>query len=87
MTVKIIDPVPNGGMTSFACFYSDRFIYTLGGNIKHHVTSNRVFRLDIYKLKWEELPNMLEHRANAGSFVKNNYLYALGGFCLNGPSY
>jgi len=85
MKVKIIDPIPNGGFTSFACFYSDRSIYCLGGNIKGHLTGDRVFRLDIYSMKWQELPKMLQKRANCGSFVKGDYLYALGGFCLAGP--
>lgn len=83
MTVSKIQPlVP--ARTSFGCYHSkgSRFIYVLGGNEKVSLPLSNVQRLDIFKKKWEQLPEMNCQRANPSSIQPrgSDYLYALGGY-------
>ena len=79
MIVKKVQKIPDA-RTSAAAYFHDRFIYIIGGNLKKSRSTDMCCKLDIYKRKWYNMPNMNEHRANSGSMVINNYLYAFGGF-------
>ena len=79
LTVRVREPIPLA-RTSFGCFLHERYIYVTGGNCANSVSTARVHRFDIFLKRWSELPNMNEHRANAGSYVYKNILYAFGGF-------
>ena len=46
----------------------------------HSQSTDKVCKFDIYKRRWTEMPNLVDHRANAGTAVIGNYLYAFGGF-------
>ena len=50
-TVRRCERIPNG-RTSFACYYHERFIYVVGGNLSHSMSTDKVCKLDIYKRKW-----------------------------------
>jgi len=77
--VRLCQPIPNA-RTSFACYYHDRYIYCVGGNLAGSISTDKVDKFDIYKRKWTKMPPMCEQRANAGTMVIGNYLYAFGGF-------
>lgn len=66
--------------TSFACYYHERFIYVVGGNLAHSQSTDKVAKFDIFKRRWTEMQSMCDHRANAGTMVIGKYLYAFGGF-------
>ena len=52
----------------------------LGGNLAQSKSTAKCCRLDIYKRKWELLPDLNESRANAGCVIIDKYLYVIGGF-------
>ena len=79
MIVKKVQKIPDA-RTSAAAYFHGRFIYIIGGNLKKSRSTDMCCKLDIYKRKWYNMPNMNEHRANSGSMVINNFLYAFGGF-------
>ena len=78
-TVRKVQKIPLA-RTSFACYYHDRFIYVVGGNMAHSLSTDKVHKFDIYKRRWFPMASMCETRANAGTIVIGNYLYAFGGF-------
>ena len=78
-TVRRCQKVPHA-RTSFACFYHKRFIYVVGGNLAHSQSTDKVCKFDIYRRKWTQMAPMCDHRANAGTMVIGDYLYAFGGF-------
>ena len=86
MTVKLRPNVIKGGRTSFGCYYHGRYIYIVGGNETNSMTSSNCCRYDIFTFKWELLPSLKMKRANPCTFVKDNYLFAIGGFEYNGYS-
>lgn len=82
MTVRKLDPL-DPPRTSFSCVreIGSRHIYVLGGNaMGAQGTLDDVRRLDIFKKKWEKMPNMNHARANNAAFILKNYLYAVGGY-------
>ena len=86
MTVKNRSKMTNGGRTSFGCYYYGRHIYVIGGNETHSMTAQSCCRFDIFSRHWEPLPDLLVRRANPCTFVKDDILYAIGGFEYNGHS-
>jgi hypothetical protein len=86
LTVKKREPMINGGRTSFGCYYHQRYIYVVGGNAINSTTDKSCCRFDIYSRKWQDLPDLYFRRANPCTFVKDNWLYAIGGFEFNGYS-
>ena len=79
MIVKKVAKIPDA-RTSAAAYLHERFIYIIGGNLAKSKSTDKCCKLDIYKRKWYPMASMNEHRANAGSMVIGNYLYAFGGF-------
>ena len=78
-SVRLCERIPHA-RTSFACYYHDRFIYCVGGNLAGSISTDKVDKFDIYARKWTKMPSMCETRANAGTMVIGEYLYAFGGF-------
>jgi len=85
MKVELMQPIKYG-RTSFAAFYKGRYIYVLGGNIASFESTLTCVRFNIVTLLWENLPSLLNERANCASFVTSDekYLYAFGGFNFPG---
>ncbi len=52
----------------------------VGGNIANSQSTEKCCRFDIYERKWYQLPLLNEHRANAGTYIVGDYLYAFGGY-------
>ena len=44
------------------------------------ISTDKVDRFDIYKRTWTKMASMCETRANAGTMVIGDYIYAFGGF-------
>lgn len=82
-TVRLCQRIPEA-RTSFACYYHDRYVYVVGGNLANSQSTEKCCRFDIYERKWYQLPQLNEHRANAGTYIVGDYLYAFGGFQLAG---
>ena len=79
MIVKKVASIPTA-RTSAAAILHGRYIYMLGGNLAQSKSTTKCCRLDIYKRKWEVLPDLNESRANSGCVVIDKYLYVFGGF-------
>ena len=82
MTVRKLDPM-DPPRTSFSCVreIGSRHIYVMGGNSMGALgTLDDVRRFDIFRKKWEKMPNMNHARANNAAFILKNYLYAVGGY-------
>ena len=78
-TVRLCQRIPHA-RTSAACYFHGRFIYVVGGNVANSQSTDSVCKLDIYTRKWTQMPSLCEQRANAGTMVIGDYLYAFGGF-------
>ena len=79
LTVRVRPPIPLA-RTSFGCYLHGIHIYVVGGNCANSISTSQVHRFNIVSQKWEELPKMVMHRANAGTLVYKGFLYAFGGF-------
>ena len=50
-TVRLCQCIPEA-RTSFACYYHDRYVYVVGGNLANSQSTEKCCRFDIYERKW-----------------------------------
>ena len=67
--------------SAFFYEYPNEWIFVVGGETAPNNQTKECERFNVFKKRWETLPDLPEVRCNPGLTVYNQSLYAFGGFC------